>query len=143
MDYASTYQRLRTVPGIGKVLALVLLYELHDVSRFATAGQFLSYARLVRCPHESAGKKLGSGGAKIGNAHLKWTFSEAACLFLRFSARAKRWKQKQAARRGAGRALAILAARLARAVYHMLRKEEAFDEDRFWGGVARATKAAV
>jgi hypothetical protein len=30
-----------------------------------------SYARLVRCAHESAGKKLGTGGKKIGNAHLR------------------------------------------------------------------------
>jgi transposase len=140
VDDVQTYQRLRTVPGIGKILALVLLYEMHEVSRFGTVGQFLSYARLVRCPHESAGKKLGNGGAKIGNAHLKWAFGEAACLFLRFSARAKQWKQKQAARRGAGKALAILAARLARAVYHMLRKQEAFDEDRFWRGAATVAK---
>jgi transposase len=134
VDDRDSYERLRTVPGIGKVLALVLLYEMHDVSRFESVGRFLSYARLVRCLHESAGKKLGTGGAKIGNAHLKWAFSEAACLFLRHSARAKKWKQQQAARRGAGKAMAILAARLARAVYHLLRKKEAFDEDRFWGG---------
>ena len=35
--------------------------------------------------------------------------------------------------------MAILAARLARAVYHMLRKGEAFDEERFWAGDARRT----
>jgi len=92
----------------------------------------------VRCGHESAGKKLGSGGKKIGNAHLRWAFAEAACLFLRGSERAKKWKQKQAAQRGEGKALAILAARLGRAVYHMLRKREAFDEGRFWqGGTGR------
>jgi transposase len=141
VDDLDTYERLRTVPGIGKVLALVLLYEMHHVSRFEKVGQFLSYARLVRCVHESAGKKLGTGGAKIGNAHLKWAFSEAACLFLRFSSRAKKWKQKQAARRGAGKAMAILAARLARAIYHMLRKKQAFDENRFWGGAPAQTTA--
>jgi transposase len=134
VDDVQTYHRLRTIPGVGPVLALVLLYELHDVQRFATAGQFLSYARLVRCAHESAGKKLGSGGKKIGNAHLRWAFGEAACLFLRASERAKKWKQKQAAKRGEGKALAILAARLGRAVYHLLRKREAFDEERFWQG---------
>jgi hypothetical protein len=91
----------------------------------------------------SAGKKLGKGGEKIGNAHLKWAFAEAACLFLRFSARAKKWKQKQAAKRGAGKAMAILAARLGRAVYHLLRKKEAFDEDRFWGGVSADHKSVV
>src|SRR5262249_4891522 len=134
VDDVQTYHRLRTVPGVGPVLALVLLYEVHDVRRFATAGQFLSYARLVRCAHESAGKKVGTGGKKIGNAHPRWAFGEAVCLLLRASDRAKQWKQKQAAQRGEGKALAILAARLARAVYHMLRKEEAFDEQRFWQG---------
>jgi len=138
VDDLQTFYRLRSIPGVGKVLALILLYELHDVARFASAGQFLSYARLVRCAHESAGKKSGSGGKKIGNAHLRWAFAEAACLFLRSSERAKKWKQSQAAKRGEGKALAILAARLGRAVYHMLRKREAFDEERFWGGAARS-----
>jgi transposase len=138
VDDVQTYHRLRSIPGVGKILALILLYELHDVQRFDNAGQFLSYARLVRCAHESAGKRLGSGGKKIGNAHLRWAFAEAACLFLRGSERAKKWKQKQASQRGEGKALAILAARLGRAVYHMLRKREAFDEDRFWqGGTSR------
>ena len=65
---------------------------------------------------------------------MRWAFAEAACLFLRSSDRAKQWKQKQAAQRGEGKALAILAARLGRTVYHLLRKGEAFDEARFWGG---------
>ncbi len=139
VDDLQTFYRLRSIPGVGKVLALILLYETHDIGRFESAGQFLSYARLVRCAHESAGKKLGSGGKKIGNAHLRWAFAEAACLFLRGSERAKKWKQQQAARRGDGKALAVLAAKLGRAVYHMLRKAEAFDEDRFWqGGTGRS-----
>jgi transposase len=139
VDDVQTYHRLQTIPGVGKVLALILLYEMHDVGRFDSAGQFLSYARLVRCAHTSADKKLGWGGKKIGNAHLRWAFAEAACLFLRSSERAKRWKQKQAAQRGEGKALAILAARLGRAVYHMLRKSEAFDEERCWQGGRRPT----
>jgi transposase len=138
VDDVQTCYRLRRIPGVGKVLALVLLYELHDSGRFARAGEFLSYARLVRCAPTSANKKLGTGGKKIGNAHLRWAFAEAACLFVRGSARAPRWKQQQAARRGAGKALAILAAKLGRAVYHMLRKGAAFDEARFWGGSAAA-----
>jgi transposase len=139
VDDVQTFYRLRSIPGVGKVLALILLYETHDVGRFEGAGQFLSYARLVRCVHESAGKKLGTGGKKIGNAHLRWAFAEAACLFLRSSERAKKWKQRQAAQRGDGKALAILAAKLGRAVYHMLRKGEAFDEERFWAGDTRRT----
>lgn len=141
VDDVQTYHRLQTIPGVGKVLALVLLYEMHEVERFDEVGQFLSYARLVRCLHTSANKKLGTGGKKIGNAHLRWAFAEAACLFLRCSERAKQWKQKQAAQRGEGKALAILAAKLGRAVYHMLRKREAFDERRFWGGGRDAGRA--
>jgi transposase len=140
VDDVQSYHRLQTIPGIGKVLALVLLYEIHDIKRFAGVGQFLSYCRLVRCEHESAGKVLGSGGRKIGNAQLRWAFGEAACLFLRGSERAKKWKQKQEKKRGEGKALAILAARLARAVYHLWRKGEAFDEDRFWQGKPAVAK---
>src|ERR1700676_5336355 len=49
VDDVQTFYRLRSIPGVGKVLALILLYEMHDVERFDSAGQFLSYARLVRC----------------------------------------------------------------------------------------------
>lgn len=136
VDDPQTYHRLRTIPGVGPILALVLLYEMHQVDRFEKVGQFLSYSRLVQCAHESAGKRVGQGDKKIGNAHLRWAFAEAACLFLRGSARARQWKQKQEKAHGSGKVMGILAARLARAVYHMLRKEEAFDEERFWSGQA-------
>ena len=132
VDDPQAFQRLRSVPGVGKVLALVLLYEIHDIRRFPSAGQFLSYARLVRCAHESAGKKKGTGGNKIGNAHLKWAFSEATCLLLRESEQAKRWLARREKKRGKARALGALAARLGRAVYHLLRRKEAFDGARFF-----------
>ena len=130
----NTLARLRSIPGVGKVLALIFLYEIHEVRRFPSAGAFLSYARLVRCPHESAGKKKGSGGKKIGNAHLRWAFGEAVCLWLRTSERAKKWRQRQEKKRGKAKSLAILAAKLARAMYHMLRKKEVFDEVKALGG---------
>lgn len=132
VDDVQTYTRLQTIHGVGKILALVLLYEIHDIGRFATVGQFLSYARLVRPDRESAGKKQGFGNKKIGNAHLKWAFSEAACLFLRGNETAQRWQRKREKKHGKGKALAILAAKLGRAVYHMLRRKEAFDARRFW-----------
>jgi len=126
------YQLLQTIPGVGRVLGLVLLYKMHNWKRFTTVGQFLSYARLVRCAHESAGKKVGSGGNKIGNPHLKWAFAEASCLILRVSETARSWKQRYQQKHGPGRAMTVLAAKLGRAAYHMLRKREAFDEARFW-----------
>jgi transposase len=132
VDDPQAYARLRSVPGVGPVLALVLLYEIHDVRRFPEVGPFLSYARLVRCTHESAGKKQGTGGNKIGNAHLKWAFSEATCLLLRESEQAKRWLARREKKHGKARALGALAARLGRAVYHLLRKQEVFDSKRFF-----------
>lgn len=60
---------LRSVPGIGKVLAMTILYEIHDIARFPRVQDFSSYARLIRPGKESAGKRTGGGGgAKIGNA---------------------------------------------------------------------------
>ena len=85
----------------------------------------------MRCVHESAGKKQGTGGNKIGNAHLKWAFSEAVCLLLRSCPEVQRWKERREKKYGVRRALATLAARLGRAVYHLLRKGEAFDLKRF------------
>jgi transposase len=128
-----SYHLLKTIGGVGKILGLVLLYEIHDIRRFAEVGEFLSYARLVRCGHESAGKKLGSGGKKIGNAHLKWAFSEAVCLLVRNYPAVKAWQAKKEKKYGKKKTLGILAARLGRAVYHMLRKREAFDVRRFLG----------
>ena len=83
VDDPVTFGYLRTVPGIGPILGLVMLYEIDAINRFAEVGNFLSYCRLVACTHESAGKVKGVGGRKIGNAHLKWAFSEAASLMLR------------------------------------------------------------
>jgi transposase len=68
---AQTYHLLSSVRGIGKILTLLLLYEIQDIHRFPTCRQFLSYARLVRCPKESAGKIVGKSNKKIGNSYLR------------------------------------------------------------------------
>jgi transposase len=132
VDDLQAYARLQSIPGVGKILGLVLLYEIHDVGRFPAAGNFLSYARLVRPQLESAGKAAGFGNKKIGNAHLRWALGEAACLYLRASDRAKRWQARMTARHGPGKTLGILAAKLGRTVYHLLRTRQVFDERRFF-----------
>jgi transposase len=132
VEDSSTYHLLRTIPGVGKILALTLLYEIHEIRRFETVGDFISYARLVRPAHESAGKKTGSGPKKIGNAHLRWAFGEAVCLLLRESDQGKRFVARKEQKHGKAKAMGLLAAKLGRAVYWMLRKETAFDEKKFW-----------
>ena len=127
---------LRSVPGIGKVLSLTILYEIHDVARFDRVQEFASYARLVKCAKESAGKRHGTSGAKMGNVHLKWAFSEAAVLFVRHSAEGKQLLARLEKRFGKAKALSILAHRLGRAVSFILRRGKPFDRERFLATVS-------
>lgn len=122
---------LRTVPGIGKVLSLVLLYEIHDISRFPTVQDFASYARLIKPKKESAGKTYGGGKSKIGNAYLKWAFSEAAIMLIRESDEIKAYHDKLKNKHGKAKSLAILSHRIGRAVYYILKNKQAFDMKRF------------
>ena len=129
---ANTLYLLQTVPGIGKILSLVLLYEIHDINRFPTIQDVVSYCRLVKCAKESAGKRLGTSGTTIGNAHLTWAFSEAAVLFLRDHPPAQKDLARLEKTHDKGKALAVLAHQLARAVYDMLERHVASDTDQFF-----------
>lgn len=125
------YYLIRSVPGIGRILALVILYEIQDISRFNTVQDFASYARLIRPRKESAGKTLSGSNRKIGNAYLKWAFSEAATLLIRESDQVKVYHEKLKNKNGKGKAMAILSHRIGRSVYFMLKKKQAFDMKRF------------
>ena len=125
------FHRLRSVPGIGKILALTILYEIQDITRFNRVQEFASYARLVKCAHQSAGKTLCTGGAKMGNVHFKWAFSEAAVLFLCHNAAGKKLLAQIQKKHGKGKALSILAHKIGRAVYHMLARGTVFSMEKF------------
>lgn len=89
-DYHTLYL-LRSMPGAGQILALVILYEIHEIARFPGVQNFSSYARLIHPKKESAGKWAGKSNGKIGNHHLKWAINEAAILMLRESDQAKQY----------------------------------------------------
>jgi transposase len=125
---------LRSVSGIGRILALTIIYEVGDIHRFASVQQFASYARLVKCKAESAGKCYGTQGNRIGNAHLKWAFSEAAVLYLRGNKKAQRYLQKLQKRMTKAKALSVLAHKLGRCVYFMMKNETVFNENQFLKG---------
>jgi len=95
-------------------------------------GDFMSYARLVKCPHTSNNKPKGHGGAKIGNGHLKWAFSEAGVLFLRCNARGKDLLARLEKKHGRAKALSVLASKLGRAAFYMLKRGRPFDPERFY-----------
>jgi transposase len=93
---------------------LLFLYEIHNINRFPTVGDSLSYARMVTPKKFRDGNITGQGGAKIGNAHLKWAFSEAAIMMLRYSERAQQFLARKQKKYGNGRAMTMLARKFAR-----------------------------
>lgn len=125
------YTLLQTVAGIGEHLGLTLLYEIGDIARFPTVKDFLSYCRLVKGTVASAGKFKGLRGAKLGNAYLRWAFGEAAIIAKRDSALIGPLYQRLEARLGNKfKANTVLAIKLARAVYYMLKNQTVFDPQR-------------
>ena len=44
----NNFFRLQTIPGVGRIIAMTMLYEIHDIERFPSVGKFLSYCRLVK-----------------------------------------------------------------------------------------------
>ena len=127
----SALHLLRTIPGIGKILSLVILYEIQDIKRFAKVQDFASYARLIRPKKSSAGKCCGSGNGKIGNSYLKWAFSEGVLLFLRETREAQPYIHRLERKYGKDKARGILAHRLGRTVYYMLKNKQGFDIKKF------------
>lgn len=126
------YALLQSVPGIGENLGMTILCEIGDIQRFPSVKDFLSYCRLVKGTVASAGKIKGLRGAKLGNPYLRWAFGEAAVIAKRDHAIIGPLAQSLEARMQGNKfkANAVLAIKLARAAYFMLRNHTVFDQDR-------------
>lgn len=124
------YRLLKSVPGIGEILATTIMLETGPIDRFAQVGNFSSYCRCVDSLRESNGKKKGEGNSKNGNKYLAWAFVEAANFAQRYCPQAKSFYERK--KRKTNRVLAIkaLAHKLARACYHILREQQPFDVKR-------------
>ena len=124
------YALLTSAPGIGRILATIILLETDPIDRFATVGNFASYARGVDSQHTSNGKKKGEGNTKNGNQYLAWAFVEAASFALHFCPEAKRFYERKKAKTSTVVAIKALAHKLARACFHMLKENKPFDVTR-------------
>lgn len=122
---------LKSVKGLGTILSLTMLYEIHTIKRFPTAQKFSSYARVVKVERSSHGKKLGSKNSKIGNPYLRWAFGQLAISAQRFYPEVKEYTQKLIRKYGNARAYTLLAHKFAVTVYYMLKNKTAFDVNRF------------
>jgi transposase len=127
------YALLTSVPGIGAILATVIVLETGAIERFASPGDYASYARCVRSLRLSNGRSKGSGNAKNGNPYLSWAFIEAAHFACRYCGEAKRFHDRKRARTNPVVAKKALAHKIARACYHMLSTGERFDVKRCFG----------
>jgi len=124
------FRVLISAPGIGEVLATLIMLEAGSMARFAAVGNFASYARCVDSKRLSNGKKKGEGNVKNGNRYLAWAFIEAANFARRYCPEARRFHDRKRAQTNGIVATKALAHKLARACYHMLKDGQPFDVKR-------------
>jgi len=127
------FQNLNTVPGIGKILALVIMVETGDINRFKKSGKYTSYCRCVGTDRKSNGKSKGSNNKKNGNKYLSWAYAEAAINCKRLNQSANKYWQKKAARAPRILAYKSLAAKLTKACYYIIRDQREFNEKLIFG----------
>ena len=127
------YQRLQTVPGIGRILAATIMLEAGDLGRFASAGHFVSYGRLVGSRYMSNDKRKGAGNAKNGNPYLCWAFIEAAHYAMRYNETIRSYYQSKAARTKPVLARKAIAHKLGRACYYLIKDNVDFQVERAFG----------
>lgn len=131
------YGLLILVPGIGNILAVTILYEVGDISRFHSARHFSSYCRVVPGVAQSGVSSRRGRGSKQGNHYLKWAFSQAATYAVRHNQKIRHCYEKHLKRhRGKGKKLVaynIIAHKLAQAVYYILRDGRAYQEELLFG----------
>lgn len=128
---SQAYYLLRSIPGVGEILALIILYETHDIRRFKSVQRYSSYAGVVKCERSSAGKQLQAKHHKIRNPYLKWAFGDIIIAAQVASPKIKALYIRLQSKYGPGRAKSIIAHRFAVAAYFMLKNQQLFDVDRF------------
>jgi transposase len=128
----ASYGRTQQVPGIGKILGLVIALESGEFSRFASAGRYASYCRGVKSARLSNGKKKGENNRKNGNPYLAWAFSEAAVFAIRYYPQIAAWYERKKRKRNKPVAMKALSCKLAKAVWHVMNGKD-FDEKTLFG----------
>lgn len=127
------YERLLTVPGIGRILAMTIMLETGPITRFPGPGNYASYCRAVKTEHTSNQRKKGEGNEKSGNRYLAWAYLEAANFAIRHSPELKAWYQRKAARTKRVVALKAIANKMAKACFFILRDQVDFDVKKLVG----------
>jgi transposase len=130
------YERLETLPGIGRILAMTITMEVGEVGRFKTDGDFASYCRLVDAKRISNDKRKADNNQKCGNKYLAWAFVEAANFARRYDENCRKWYDRKAAKTSKVIATKALACKLAKAAWHVMAGNCDYDEKRMFPELA-------
>lgn len=126
------FMALLTMPGIGNILAMTIMFEVGDICRFPKAGNYASYCRCVKSERLSNKKKKGAGNRKNGNKYLSWAYVEAANAAIRNYPTAQRFYNRKASRTNTIVARKALANKLARASFYIMRDQVAYNEQKMF-----------
>jgi transposase len=126
-------QLIKTLPGVGDILAIVIALEIGSIERFASAEHLASYSGTVPRVNSSGGKTYYGRVKPDVNHYLKWAYIEAAnCIALqrdrmngRHVAELLKRLQKQ---KGYAKAAVAVGRHLAEATYCMLKRNEPYQE---------------
>ena len=77
------FMRLQTLPGIGPIVAMIILAEARDLRRFGCARQFLKYCGFDLCTEQSGQFRGTTHLSKRGNARLRYAFWMAGTVAIR------------------------------------------------------------
>src|ERR1041385_1417946 len=117
------YDRLLSIPGIGRILGMTITMEVGDINRFKSDGDFASFCRMVDAKRLSNGKQKAENNQKCGNKYLSWVFVEAANFARRYDEHCRRWYDRKAAKTSKVVATKALACKLAKAAWHVMAKQ--------------------
>lgn len=122
-------QRLRSVPGVGPVVALTFRAYVDEVGRFRHASQVSAAMGLVPREDSSADRRHRGHITKAGPPEVRSLLVQAAwaCWRSRRSGTLGAWVERVAARRGRRIAVVGLARRLSRILYAIWRDQSVFD----------------
>ena len=124
-------ERLMTLPGVGVVLAAVIVLEIGRIDRFPSAEHLASYAGTTPRVHSSGGKTRYGPLRSDVNRYLKWAFAEAAnSVAVNHRRRpdrhvSRRYRQIRQ-RKGHATAIGAVARHLAEATWHVWSRAEPY-----------------
>jgi len=129
------YEKLLTMPGVGRILGMTITMEVGEIGRFKTDGDFASYCRMVDAQRLSNDKKKGDNNQKCGNKYLSWAFVEAANFARRYDEPCRRWYDRKAAKTSKVVATKALGCKLAKAAWHVMARKCDYDPQRMFAGL--------